>query len=84
MATHDPRFPRAGQAVYFTMEYENGAEFGMGRFKTGPARVEQDLTGLNYLSNPTRVIPWRHVTKWFPCADELRKRKHTRKVNVQR
>lgn len=84
MATHDPRFPRTGQVVHFVMEYENGAEFGTGKFMTRPARVEQDLTGLNYLPNPIRTIPWRHVINWFPRADECRKRKHTRKVKVQR
>ena len=80
IATHDPRFPKHGQRVHFTMEYERGAEFGTGTYYAHPARIEQDLTGLNYLANPIRTIPWDYVSNWFTVRGEGIKRKRTQKV----
>ena len=80
IASHDPRFPKCGQRVHFSMEHERGAEFGTGTYYTHPARIEQDLTGLNYLANQIRTIPWKYVFNWFPVRGEGVKRKETHKV----
>ena len=80
IASHDPRFPKSGQRVHFTMEYENGAEFGTGTYFPNPARIEQDLAGLEFRANPIRIIPWKYVFNWFPVRAEGIKHKKTCKV----
>mgnify|MGYP003297062418 CR=1 FL=1 len=82
MATHDPAFPKPGQRIRFSAELEHGAEFGRGCYRAEPARIEQDLTGLCFLQNPIRIIPWRRVLNWF--TDTPIKRRQTRKAKVQK
>jgi hypothetical protein len=85
IATHEPRFPRPGQRILFSVVHSGGAEQGTGTFYPHPARVVQMPAVLGYRGIPKAPysIPWNYVFFWAPFRGEGIKRKHTRKVKVQ-
>ena len=89
IATHEPRFPKIGQRIIFSVNCSDGhAKQGTGIFYPYPARVVQRFfTMLGYRGIPDNLpasIPWKFVSFWAPCRGEGIRRKHTRKVKVQK
>lgn len=83
--SHDPRFPKSGQRILFSVVHSGGAEQGTGTFYPHPARVVQMPAVLGYRGIPEAPysIPWDYVFFWAPLRGEgMRKHVKTRKVKV--
>ena len=84
---HDPRYPKPGQKVIFSVELSSGSfRQYTGTFYPGPARIVMFSGRMMYRGIPvTETIPFDdYVQFWAPYRGEGIKHKKTVKIKVKK